>query len=65
MIFREKISDALFQIGPLKALGPNGFLERFFHINWGTLKEKIISAVQKFFRSGVMSEGANIPKESL
>jgi hypothetical protein len=26
----EEISDALFQIGPLKALGPDGFPGQFF-----------------------------------
>ena len=33
----EEISDALFQIGPLKALGPDGFPARFFQRNWSTL----------------------------
>ena len=33
--FSEKeISDALFQIGPLKAPGPDGFPARFFQRNW-------------------------------
>jgi hypothetical protein len=34
----KEISDALFQIGPLKAPGPDGFPARFFQRNWGTLK---------------------------
>jgi hypothetical protein len=34
--FSEKeISDALFQIGPLKAPGPDGFPARFLQRNWG------------------------------
>ena len=58
--FTEKeISDALFQIGPLKALGPDGFLARFFQRNWGTIKESIVAAVQEFLRSGVMPAEVN------
>jgi len=30
----EEIGDALFQIGPLKAPGPDGFPARFFQRNW-------------------------------
>jgi hypothetical protein len=48
--FTEKeISDALFQIGPLKAPGPDGFPARFLQRNWGILKEDVIAAVQNFF----------------
>jgi hypothetical protein len=58
--FTEKeIGDALFQISPLKAPGPDGFPARFFQRNWGVLKEEIISAVKEFFKSGVMPEGIN------
>ena len=55
----QEISDALFQIGPLKAPGPDGFPAGFFHRNWGLLKEDIVRAVQQFFISGCMPEGIN------
>jgi hypothetical protein len=37
--FSEKeVSDALFQIGPLKAPGQDGFPARFFQRNWSTTR---------------------------
>ncbi|KAK1648484.1 hypothetical protein QYE76_066289 [Lolium multiflorum] len=39
----EEISDALFQIGPLKAPGVDGFPARFYRRNWATLKEEVIN----------------------
>ena len=69
--FTEKeISDALFQIGPLKAPGPDGFPARFFQRNWGLLKEDMVRAVKRFFSDGVMPDEVNdtnivlIPKTS-
>lgn len=55
----QEISDALFQIGPLKAPGPDGFPARFFQRNWDSLKENIIKAVREFFRTSIMPEGVN------
>jgi hypothetical protein len=58
--FTEKeISDALFQIGPLKAPGPDGFPARFFQRNWAALKSDVIRAVKRFFQDGTMPEGVN------
>jgi hypothetical protein len=58
--FSEKeISDALFQIGPLKAPGLDGFPSRFLQRNWDLLREDIIKAVQAFFSSGVLPEQVN------
>jgi hypothetical protein len=69
--FTEKeISDALFQIGPLKAPGPDGFPTRFLQRNWGLMHDEIVSAVQHFFADGVMAEDVNdtaivlIPKKN-
>ena len=55
----EEISNAIFQIGPLKAPGPDGFPARFYQRNWGVLKQEIILAVRKFFDTGQMPIGIN------
>jgi hypothetical protein len=69
--FSEKeISDALFQIGPLKAPGPDGFPSRFLQRNWGLLRDEVVLAVQRFFSDGIMPEEVNdtyivlIPKKN-
>jgi hypothetical protein len=55
----EEISDALFQIGPLKAPSTDGFPARFYQRNWETLKAEIINGVKLFFVTGIMPEGIN------
>jgi hypothetical protein len=55
----KEISDALFQIGPLKAPGPDGFPACFLQRNWDLFKADVILVVQKFFSDGVMPEGVN------
>jgi hypothetical protein len=55
----KEIADALFQIGPLKAPGKDGFPARFLQRNWLYLKEEVINGVKEFFRTGVMPPGVN------
>uniref|UniRef100_A0A8I7B4Y0 Reverse transcriptase domain-containing protein n=1 Tax=Hordeum vulgare subsp. vulgare TaxID=112509 RepID=A0A8I7B4Y0_HORVV len=55
----KEISDALFQIGPLKAPGVDGFPARFYQRNWDVLKADIIAAIQEFFVTGIMPDGVN------
>jgi hypothetical protein len=55
----KEIADALFQIGPLKAPGKDGFPARFLQRNWLQLKEEVMEGVKEFFRSGVMPPGVN------
>ena len=55
----EEISDALFQMRPLKAPGPDGFPARFFQRHWEVVKDAVIAAVQGFFRDGYLPPGVN------
>jgi hypothetical protein len=55
----EEISDALFQIGPLKAPGIDGFPARFFQHNWEKVKDSVIKGVMDFFDTGVMPPDIN------
>ena len=53
----KEIADALFQIGPLKALRPDGFPARMFQRNWDVMRDQVIAGVKEFFRSSIMPEG--------
>jgi hypothetical protein len=55
----EEIGDALFQMGPIKASGPDQFPARFFQHNWAVLKTDIIKSVKQFFTSRRMPHGVN------
>ncbi|XP_071678521.1 uncharacterized protein [Lolium perenne] len=55
----DEISDALFQIGLLKAPGPDGMPGRFFQRNWALMKDEVIRAVRNFFDNGAMPKGLN------
>jgi hypothetical protein len=55
----DEISFAMFQIGPLKAPGRDGFPASFYQRHWGVLKNDIIAAVKEFFKSGHMPDGVN------
>jgi hypothetical protein len=55
----EEIVGALFQIGPSKAPGTDGFPTRFFQRNWNVVKKDIIPGVKEFFHTGKMPAGMN------
>uniref|UniRef100_M8CP85 Smr domain-containing protein n=1 Tax=Aegilops tauschii TaxID=37682 RepID=M8CP85_AEGTA len=44
MLRDKEMSDAMFQIRPLKAQGPDGFPAQVFQKHWGILKNDIIAA---------------------
>jgi hypothetical protein len=50
----EEVSQALQQMGPLKAPGPDGFSADFYQQNWGTVGDEVCRAISKFISIGVM-----------
>jgi hypothetical protein len=55
----EEISDALFQMGPLKVPGPDGFPACFYQRHWEVLENDVVAPVQKFFEDGILPSGIN------
>jgi hypothetical protein len=52
-----EIKAALFQMGPTKALGPDGFPALFYQTHWEFLKDDICSAVRGFLMGEEIPEG--------
>ena len=56
----EEVRYALFQIGPAKALGPNGMSAIFFQTFWNIVGCDKFNLVSKFFlHYGVLPDGIN------
>jgi hypothetical protein len=53
----EEIETALFQMGPTKAPGPDGFPALFYQTHWGFFKSEICDAVRSFLCGGAIPEG--------
>jgi hypothetical protein len=53
----DEIGAALFQMGPTKAPGPDGFPALFYQTHWDFFKEEICNAVRAFIVGGEVPEG--------
>jgi hypothetical protein len=53
----EEIRTALFQMGPTKALGPDGFSTLFYQTHWEFFKEEICMAVRGFLNGDFIPDG--------
>ena len=52
-----EIQRAMFDLGPNKAPGPDGFNAKLFQENWELFGPMIISEVRSFFSTGIMKKG--------
>lgn len=55
----KEIKEAVFDIHPGKAPGPNGFSACFFHSNWEAIDSTILKEIQGFFSFGFMPLNLN------
>ena len=55
----EEIKYALFQMGPTKAPGPDGFPALFYQRHWDLLEHDICEAVRGFLKGDDIPEGFN------
>jgi hypothetical protein len=53
----EEIKSALFQMGPTKAPGPDGFPALFYQTHWDFLKMEICNAVRSFLQGEPIPDG--------
>jgi hypothetical protein len=53
----DEIKTALFQMGPTKAPGPDGFPALFYQTHWDFFEEEICRAVRVFLEGGLLPEG--------
>ncbi|XP_020250145.1 uncharacterized protein LOC109827551 [Asparagus officinalis] len=58
-INHKEIKEALFQMNPDKAPGPDGFNAYFYQHNWSMIKDDVIVAVKSFFSSGKILKQIN------
>jgi hypothetical protein len=55
----EEITQALNQMAPLKAPGPDGFSAAFFQQNWHIVQPEVCAAVLQFLNSGTLKASIN------
>lgn len=61
----KEIESAIFQMGPFKAAGPDGFPPVFYQRNWETVKDSVCSFVVEAFRRKHFPSEMNLALVSL
>lgn len=58
-VVREEVRAAVFQMGPLKAPGSDGFPGLFYQTYWDIVGEEVFAVVQSFFNDGIILREIN------
>lgn len=57
----EDVKEALFQMNPDKAPGPDGMTPGFYQKHWQIVGHDIVNLVRNFFSTGILLEELNAP----
>ena len=55
----DEIRSTIFLMDASSAPGPDGFSGKFFRHCWDIVGEDVVSALQQFFRTGLLAPGLN------
>lgn len=55
----KEVNDALFQMHPDKAPGPDGMTPAFFQKHWHIVEKDVVNVVREFFREGTYMQELN------
>ena len=58
-VCEEEMMQAAFELGAMKALGPDGFNGAFYQRYWGIVREGVVKAVRGFLNGGYMLKELN------
>lgn len=58
-VTNDEIEREIFQLGPHKALGPDGIPAFFYHEYWDIVKQDILNSIQAFFHSCSLLKSLN------
>ncbi|OMO59554.1 reverse transcriptase [Corchorus capsularis] len=64
-VTEEEIMEAAFQMGALKAPGPDGYNGAFYQGYWEIIKTAVVNMVKSFFHCGVMLKEVNRTRVAL
>lgn len=59
-VYEAEVKEALFQMNPDKAPGPDGMTPAFYQKHWAIVGKDIVGMVRKFFEDGVMPTDLNM-----
>ncbi|GJU07589.1 hypothetical protein Tco_1124019 [Tanacetum coccineum] len=58
-VYEAEINYAIWDCGPDKSPGPDGFTFAFYKKIWDTIKDDVVDFVQDFFNTGILPHGCN------
>ncbi|KAF7812457.1 reverse transcriptase [Senna tora] len=59
-VSREEVKEAVFQLGAMKAPGPDGYSGMFYRKAWGEVGEQVVKVVADYIEKGVGLEELNL-----